>query len=192
MKSLRTFFLLILLLGSTAQAEPTFEFNSNWRGERIELPPGFAPKLGWNGVEVIRFAPGMFEPDTESFFSYALVFLLEEGSDVSAEAIHREVLTYYQGLSAAVMKGKGKAVDTESFVLKLNPPQEDGEFTEMTGTLDWIEPFATQARQTLNLEVRLWKHRSQPALFFSVSPQAGDHAIWSDLRQIRDQFKFVD
>ena len=55
--------LLLLLAGlssllSTRAAEPVFQFETGppaWRGERIALPPGFAPDLGWTGVEEIRF-----------------------------------------------------------------------------------------------------------------------------------------
>jgi hypothetical protein len=62
-----------------AAKEPTFVFDTGvppWKGERLELPPGFAPDLGWTGVEHIRFAPGMFDPEASDFFSYAIAFLL--------------------------------------------------------------------------------------------------------------------
>ncbi len=42
-----------------------------WSGETITLPPGFARDMAIKGVEVIRFAPGMFDPQAEDFFSYA-------------------------------------------------------------------------------------------------------------------------
>ena len=95
---------------------------------------GFAPTLGWKGIEDIRFAPGMFQADAEDFFSYALVFLLEEGADVSPEGIQREVLTYYQGLSTAVLKGKGVTVDTSKFELSLAEPKTtDGRHNHQCG-----------------------------------------------------------
>ena len=34
---------------------------NGWRGERIALPPAFAPKMKFKGVEQVRFAPGMFD-----------------------------------------------------------------------------------------------------------------------------------
>jgi len=187
-----TYCLLLLFATLPLQAEPEFQFKTDWRGERIELPPGFAPELGWNGVEEIRFAPGMFEPGTESFFSYVLVFLLEEGSDVSPESIQREVLTYYQGLAKAVMGNTNRPVDTSQFDFALGDPKTSGDTTEFTGQLNWVEPFATQQPQKLNLEISLWKHLKQPALFFSVSPQPADHAIWTKLREIREDFQFQD
>ena len=47
-----------------------------WRSETIKLPPAFAPDMTLTGVEEIRFAPGMFQADSDSFFSYFLVFVL--------------------------------------------------------------------------------------------------------------------
>lgn len=181
------FLLFLIFLASPALAEPTFKFDCDWRGERIELPPSFAPTLGWKGVETIRFAPGMFEAGSESFFSYALVFLLAPDSDVSKAGIEREVLTYYQGLATAVMRGK--PVDTEKFTFAATAVDDSPDFT---GVLKWVEPFSTQAAQTLNLEIHLWKHGEQPAIFFSVSPQPVDHEIWTELRRIRESFRFED
>jgi len=56
-----------------------------WRKERIKLPPAFAPKMNWKGHEDIRFAPGMFDPKSDSFFSYDILF----GSKASARQRRR-------------------------------------------------------------------------------------------------------
>ena len=76
-----------------AAAEPKFVFdtgNPPWRGERIELPPGFAPDLGWKGVEQIRFAPGMFTEGEDDFFSYVLVFLLSNEAKTDKPTLEQE------------------------------------------------------------------------------------------------------
>ena len=51
-------------------------FKTDWKGERIVLPPKFAPDMKLTGVEEIRFAPGMFKPESETFFTYVFVFAL--------------------------------------------------------------------------------------------------------------------
>ncbi|NNE93893.1 MAG: hypothetical protein HKN23_19765 [Verrucomicrobiales bacterium] len=180
-----------------------FQFHTpeEWRGEIIQLPPGFASDLGWNGVESIKFAPGMFQADSDSFFSYVLVFLLAKDADVSEKGVQAEVLKYYRGLATAVMGGKGIEVDTEKFALKLEPieitkpPRDvpadagDGEVKIWNATLDWTEPFATQKKQTLNFEIHLWKNDGRPVLYFTVSPQERDHEIWKEMRGYRAKFK---
>ncbi len=193
------------LLGVVAQeaAGPAFVFDTGtppWRGERIQLPPGFAPDLGWKGVEEIRFAPGMFEAGSDSFFSYVLVFSLEPGSDTSEVALKREVLTYYRGLSHAVMKSKQLAVDTAGFTVALEKaaqaesvPAGAKEVAAYSGKLTWIEPFATQKDQTLHLEVHVWQHGGRPVVLSCVSPVAPNSgALWKTLRDIRAKFRFAE
>lgn len=197
---LLSLFLLTLSLSGSAQ-ESSVEFHTppEWRGESIQLPPGFAPDLKWNGVEHIRFAPGMFQPDSESFFSYVLVFLLKDGDDVSEAAVKEQILTYYQGLAKAVMGSKQISVDTSTFTLELGPlenPDEsppaaakDAEVKTWNGVLDWVEPFATQKKQALTIEVHLWNRGKNPVVYFTVSPQDKDHEIWKEMRKYRSLFE---
>jgi hypothetical protein len=204
--SIRLISLISLIVGlgldAAAQDEgPKFIFDTGtppWRGERIPLPPSFATDLGWKGVEEIRFAPGMFEAESESFFSYVLVFLLEPGSDISEAGLKRELLTYYRGLSKAVMESKQRSVDTSGFTVtlakaeKADPvPAGAADVAAFTATLEWLEPFATQKDQTLHLEVHTWKHGDQLVVLSCVSPVKPDGgALWKSLRDIRAKFRF--
>lgn len=192
--------LVLTMLSPCAQAEPTFHFDTGvppWKGERLVLPPGFAPDLGWSGVEQIRFAPGMFQADQPDFFSYVLVFLLAAESEVTEAALKRELLIYYRGLSHAVMTGKEVPVDTSGFSISLAPAEEQTDLprfapnvTAWTGTLDWVEPFATQKPQTLQLELHVWDYEGQPVVFSCVSPvDRANAAPWKTLREIRSKFR---
>ena len=196
--------LFFLIAGSFAQSlraeePPRFMFDTGateWRGERISLPPTFVADMNWIGEEDIRFAPGMFSADAEDFFTYVLVFILDSGADISEQTIEAELLTYYRGLSTAVMKGKQKQVDTEAFKVELNqadiatsPPAGAAEVTHYNGSIAWIEPFATQQNQTLQIEAQAWKHGDRPALFVCVSPKMRDHDLWKKLREIRAAFR---
>jgi hypothetical protein len=197
-------FLCLLFFAAIAPpafAEPKFIFETGtpeWKGERLELPPGFAPDLGWTGVEHIRFAPGMFEAEAPDFFSYVIVFLLEPGSDISEAALERETLVYYRGLSQAVMAGKQQSVDTSKFTVTLaasddksGAPAVAPTATAWTGTLDWVEPFATQQPQKLFLELHVWEHEGRPVVLSCISPVAPDAVEpWKALRSIRAAFRF--
>jgi len=182
--------------------EPKFIFDTGvppWKGERLELPPGFAPDLGWNGVEQIRFAPGMFNPEAPDFFSYVIAFLLSADADASAEVLEKELLTYYRGLSKAVMDGKGQSVNAEKFTISLEKaensksvPASAENVAAYTGTLNWTEPFATQQAQTLNLEIFVWNHGDQPVVFSCVSPAALEQEMpWKNLRDICSKFRLA-
>jgi len=179
--------------------EETFhwETGSGWFGERIKLPPGFAPTMSWKGIEEIRFAPGMFKPDQSDFFSYALVFSLDPKTELNGKTIREQILLYYQGLSSRVSAGKGRKVDVSKFVLALKPagnlrsaPKQAKGATALTGKLDWIEPFATAKSQTLRLEIHAWNDEAHERayLFVCASPQPPDTPIWKKLRSIRAAF----
>jgi len=195
--------LILAPLGS-AQEKPAFLFDAGettWKGERLQLPTGFAPDMKWKGEEDIRFAPGMFDANADDFFTYVLVFLLNQGEDDSAKAIQREILTYYRGLSKAVSKGAVTEADAEKFSVEMKKEAEvvsapagidPKSVTAYSGTLDWIEPFATKQAQTLHFEAHAWKHGERPAMFLCVSPKKRDAAIWENLRKIRSKFRIED
>ncbi|MGI9239725.1 MAG: hypothetical protein ACR2RV_02930 [Verrucomicrobiales bacterium] len=178
-------------------------FKTDWKGERIELPPPFAPEMKLEGIEEIRFAPGMFEPESDSFFSYVFVFSVPGDQELSQEVIQKETLAYYRGLAASVLKGKGKEVDTTKFKFTLEKSDKAGavpasvgdkaSVTEYRGKLDWIEPFATAKPQVLHFEIQAWTDpkTERGYLFVNTSPKevSDTAAIWKEMRTIRSEFR---
>jgi hypothetical protein len=166
----------------------TLKAPKGWSGETLKLPPGFARDMKLKGIEEIRFAPGMFKPDTETFFSYAFVFWLPGDKPLEADTIHSEIMTYYRGLATAVSKGEIKA---DGFKLKLEPVKKQE--SEWVGTLEWVEPFQTRKAQTLRFEISQ-RQLSDPdarLLSIAVSPQQDQkHAVWKDLRDILKSASF--
>ncbi len=199
MISSRTLLLCILLplticcgqftFGADPANDIQIDVPKNWRRERITLPPSFAKELGVKGVEEIRFAPGMFQPKADDFFSYVIVFRLDDQPKLGSEALEKELLVYYRGLAKAVGRGK---IKTDGF--SMNIKQGDDSVTpaaqNYVATLKWIEPFASKADQTLRIEIRV---REEPKprytwVFMSVSPRDFDNAIWKTMRKARDNF----
>ena len=198
---LLAFAILFGSVSDTLSAEPGFIFDTGdppWKGERLELPPGFAPDLGWSGVEHIRFSPGMFEAAAPDFFSYVLVFLLAPGSDVTEVSLERQLLIYYTGLSKAVMGEKRETDEAAPFAISLSMaekplpgPESAPDATAWSGTLDWVEPFATRKAQQLHLELHVWEHEGSPVVLSCVSPLVPDDSgPWKALRAIRAKFRF--
>ena len=201
-----TLILLFALLATVSHAQEAKEklvFKTDWKGERIALPPPFAPDMKLEGIEEIRFAPGMFEPESESFFSYVFVFSFAGEKKLTDEVIKRETLTYYRGLATAVLKGKGKETDTSKFKFELEKEKgakmmpasvaDPKSVTQYRGKLDWVEPFATAKPQVLHFEIQSWADpkTKRNYLFVGTSPkEISDEAkIWKDLRKIRSEFK---
>ena len=193
-------FAFCLLMSSTILLadEPgsqKLEAPDEWGGETIKLPPGFAPDMKLKGLEHIRFAPGMMKPESDTFFSYAFVFELELMPDLTEAVVKEEFLKYYRGLCKAVLNGKLPEVDPSKFTLELQRTKPDAAIVHddktsdmpvlYTGTLEWVEPFATKKPQTLNLDIQTWTSNERNYIFACVSPQARDAAIWKQLHKIR-------
>jgi hypothetical protein len=196
-------FALVLLAVPAAGEEPKekpapyqMPAPRGWARETIALPPGFARDMSWKGTEELRFAPGMFKADSDSFFSYAVLFWLPAETKVDGRSLEKEMLIYYRGLAGAVSAGKKRDVDVKTFTLTLKdvtpekaPKRESGEpYSSFTGELKWIEPFTTGKPQTLRLEVQTWECRKagRRCVFVCASPKAESAAVWKTLRAIRD------
>ena len=170
-----------------------------WSGERIKLPPGFAPKMELKGIEEIRFAPGWRQADEKNFFTYVFLFALEPKPELTADVLRRELLSYYTGLSKAVM-GNPK-LDTSKFTVKLESLAENGptpkgavNVKSYRAQVDWLEPFATKKMQTLHFELQTWKYKGSPYnyLFVCASPQKTGEPIWKTMRGIRASIAIKD
>jgi hypothetical protein len=191
--------ILCACLVGFVKADEKLVFKTDWKGERIELPPPFAPRMTWKGIEEIRFAPGMFDAKSESFFTYVFVFAVSEDQKLTKESIEKETLAYYQGLAGEILKGKGKDGDTSKFTFKIEESKEAKsspagakEVTEYTGKLDWIEPFVTAEAQVLHFEIHAWNDPATKKnyLFVCTSPKERTEkdATWENLRKIRSEF----
>ncbi len=199
---LRIFAFSLLMSGTLLFAEEPGSFKlaapAGWGGETIQLPPGFAPDMKLKGSEHIRFAPGMMKAGSTSFFSYAFAFELQRKPTLTQAVLQEEFLKYYRGLCQAVLRGKLPDVDPSEFTLDLQRVKPDAESssdeeadvtpTRYTGTLNWVEPFATKQPQKLNLEIRTWAKNDRNYIFACVSPQPRDKAIWERLHAIREDY----
>ncbi len=168
----------------------------DWNRETIKLPPGFAPDMTWHGTEQIRFAPGMMKPKSQSFFSYAFVFVLNSQKSPDSAEIKSEFLKYYRGLCKAVLNGKLAGFDASDISLKLQNKKSNRSSSvsqsesnkQYDATLNWIEPFVTQKKQTLRLEISVWIQEDRTLIFACVSPQKPSAEIWKQLHAIRDAY----
>ena len=199
---IRHFVVSLLMFGTLLAADEPNTFKlaapKDWSGETIALPPGFATDMKLKGHEHIRFAPGMMKSESDTFFSYAFVFELSPKPELTEAVVKDEFLKYYRGLCKAVLNGKRPEVDPSDFTLELERMKPDSKSASVekstdtpahyTGKLDWVEPFATKKRQTLNLEIQIWTKNEHNYIFACVSPQPVDTAIWKQLHTIRDDY----
>ena len=183
--------------------DTTLVFNTTWKGERIQLPPPFAPAMKLKGTEEICFAPGMFDAGSALFFSYAFVFSVSKDQALTGDIIQMEILAYYRGLSESILKRKNVNADADKFTFKLQQAKEatgtpekvaaSAKAVQYHGELKWTEPFITAKPQVLYFEIQSWADpaTSRNYLFVCTSPKPrGDaDATWLELRNIRRSFE---
>jgi hypothetical protein len=162
---------------------------ADWKAEVIPFPLGFAPDIDYTGVEELRFSPGMFKPQTDTYFTYAFLWWLEGQPPIDEARLEDDLLKYFRGLYQAVSKKEPKQVG--SFAVKLEP---DGSLdeggarkTRYRAEVHWVDPFVTEQEVSLNLRITHWVCPAQnhTAVLFLATPQKYGHPVWDTLSSIK-------
>jgi len=174
-----------------------YEAPSGWKPERIPFPLGFAPSLPYKGFEQLHFAPGMFDPKSENYFTYLFFWWIEGEPEVNKETLARGLVDYYRGLSAAVGGPKNLRMDlakVNATVVAAVDGKSDAEGNSdpaspstrrFTGRLNTFDPFNTGQALALEAEITVWRcdRGNRTVVFFCVSPRARDAAAqWEPMR----------
>ncbi len=152
-----------------------WETPAGWRTETIPFPLDFAPELAHKGFEELRFAPGMFKPEAEDFWSYAFVWWLDSHEPFDAAKLNRELPAYFKGLCMSVGKAKF-AMDPARFKARINSVKEGFE-----GEVDLYDAFKTGQPITLHVKIRIQDCGSHRALLCGLSPKPFGAGPWSSL-----------
>jgi len=194
---------VVIALGLSRAAEAprsgngAFEWTvvDGWRQETIPFPLEFAPGLPFSGLEEIRFAPGMFKPDADGYWSYAFAWWLEDRPTLGAAELESSLRRYFAGLIGAVGKEKGFAIDPARFSASMHaadrPPAKLGHPVQaFAGTVHSYDAFTTGKPIVLNLEAWVWDCAvaGKRAAIVLASPRATSDPIWKSLRARRDEF----
>ncbi len=164
-----------------------------WRTETIPFPLGFAPELEYEGVEELRFAPGMFEADSEDFWTYAFVWWISDRSSLDPGGLAKDLEFYFTGLTQAVAAERGFDANAASHDVQLATVDGGGHDSEIDfeGGATIFDPFATGETLSLNIRVQqiLCPDEGRLAVVFELSPQPFIHQVWSSLAGIREGFR---
>lgn len=155
-----------------------------WRYERLDFPLSFAPDLGLAGFEELRFAPGMFDAESESYWSYALAVRLDGAPEVDAEFLQTFLEGYYRGLCEAVGEDRGLELDYSGFAVALE--------TDVAGfraTIDLIDTFVTAEPIRVEVLLRVHPRHDATEILGLASPSPQDAAVWDELRGIEERWR---
>ena len=185
----------LLLLAAQEGSPYSMPAPEGWGKERMEFPLGFAKDLDHQGVEELRFAPGMFKADDPDYFSYAFLMWLEGSVSFEPQALEKDLLKYYKGLCASVAGSRKLTLDLAMISVKVERQEKKGrlggeEADFCHARIDWYDPFVTG--KPLTLHVELWSRpadaKKRSCLFAIASPKEKSAPIWTALRKIQDGF----
>lgn len=192
MKAALVLGLLLLAQDADPYSLPSPE---GWNKERLPFPLSFAPDLGYQGHENLRFAPGMFKPAAPDYFSYAFVLWIDGKMSLEPESLEKDLMKYYKGLCASVAGSRKLDLDLSRITVKVKKQEKKGalggdEAEYHHAQIDWYDPFVTAKPLTLHLEIwgRPADGGKRSCLFALASPKEKTAAVWETLRKIHSGF----
>ncbi|SNR99777.1 hypothetical protein SAMN06265376_105171 [Dokdonia pacifica] len=162
--------------------------NDTWRSEVLEFPLIFAGDLDYQGEEHIRFAPGWGEKNSEDYFSYVFLWILEEDPNINASELERIMEIYFDGLM-----GTG-AITNLNFFKKIPETKSSIQQTAnntFEGSIEMYDEFFKKEIITLNAKIKseYCPHQKKYLVWYYVSPQEKNHPIWNQLMNIHTSTK---
>ena len=157
---------------------------ADWRLETMSVPPGFAPEVKLKGSEEIRFAPGMFDNTSDTYFTCVLAIRVTDAPALGAGEIKDFLEKYYRGLSGGRAQRSQAKVDPSQMQAVVNAvPAEKNRFT---AKIDFFDSFSDGRKIKLNVEASIFARpaEKEASLILLVSPSAKDRAVWPTLRAI--------
>ena len=162
-----------------------------WTTERFPIPIDFAPQIPYKGVEDLRFTPGWSKRASEDYWSYVYLWWLEGNPTINATRLQEYLTAYYTGLVARNSTNKpilsGKITPTTTILKKLKTTVGGSE--QYGGTVTMFD-YMSQSPITLHclIHVLPCKEQNRTAVFFELSPQPVEHAVWQKLHALQTQF----
>lgn len=150
----------------------------------MALPPGFAPQVKLKGTEEIRFAPGMFEPASRTYFTCALALVVDGTTELGAAELRDFLEKYYRGLSAGRASRSG--VTPNPAQTQAEVQAVEGAKNRFTAQVGFFDTFSDGRRILLHVEAAVLPAaaRKQTTVILLVSPSAKESGVWPALREI--------
>jgi hypothetical protein len=163
---------------------------AGWRFEKMPVPPGFAPDVKLAGFEEIRFAPGMFDNTSPTYFTCILVISANGAPELGAPEIQDFLQKYYRGLSVGLGQRKGLAIDAAQMIAEVTP----GASNRYTARVIFFDSFTDGRKIALNVEARVVPAAGTGKTYLTllVSPQGKDNEIWPRLREMEGKLSFTE
>ncbi len=165
---------------------------AGWSTEVFSLPPDFAKKIPYKGIEDLRFFPGWGDVKSEEHWSYVYLWSLDDKPELDAAALQQSLVTLYTGLVGRNIEPrkipKEKLFPVEAAIQKIKTTAGD----QMTfeGTVHMLD-YIAQVPMTLNVRIHIkdCSGKTPLCILFEVSPKPYEHPNWKKLDLLNAEFK---
>jgi hypothetical protein len=176
---------------NTWVAPYTLTIPTGWDTEHFPLPPDFAPRMTYKGVEDLRFAPGWGDSTSNGYWSYTYLWWLDGKPKIDANSLQTNLKEYYSGLVGRNITSRkipsGKVVPTEVMIKKIKTAT--GDIETYSGNIQMLD-YMTQHRIVLNTFIHVKDcGQKHTAVFVEISPKPFSHAIWQQFYKIAEGFQ---
>ncbi len=187
MKSLLYWLFLLLPVFTQAQSEKDYTFNtpSDWRTEKVVLPPEFAPDFPLKGNAEVRFSPGWPNQEDEEFWTYTILWIVEQEEEPTGKELNEAWISYFDGLMSKVgAKVWSDSLKTIGFL------NEESNKTNYQGEYTVYDAFFRKDKITLKIktEISYCEKQKKWAVLNVLSHQEMDHSVWDKLALIFEGF----
>jgi hypothetical protein len=164
----------------------------DWKYEKIDFPLDFAPSLPYEGFEELRFAPGMFDIESSTYFTYLFVLSIQNKEELPKSELKTLLSKYYKGLYSAVAASKKMEIDTSQIKVHFGELKKSSSPTKNYSVqIDFIDCFTNGQNVLLNMELEVIPKKQSKGLYVLsiVSPQSNQSVSWKELREVKEKIK---
>jgi hypothetical protein len=162
----------------------------SWRRESFDFPLAFAPSIGLEGREHVRFAPGWSDFSGERGFSYVFLWDVKEipGPALTVHGLQFALGAYFDGLMQNAARPRNVAPSPEKTVVSFHPMRDvPGWSASHAGVIHTWNAFGKGEPLVLQVEAT---QRSCPGgrahVFYAISRAPRNHPVWAELRKARE------
>ena len=191
MNNLRLRLAAFALAGASLQAlSNPIPAPDDWRRESFDFPLAFAPSIGLEGREHVRFAPGWGNFAGERGFSYVFLWDVKEiaGPALTVHGLEFALGTYFDGLMHAAAEARKVQPGRERSVVNFHPMRAvPGWRDAHAGEVYTWNGFGKGEPLVLQIEaVQRSCPNGRAQVFYAISKARRADAVWNDLRKARD------
>lgn len=170
-----------------------FEYSwpGSWRSERYQFPLPWSPDISYKGLEDLLFAPNFDDREGPQYHSYIFLWWLEGKVDLPPAKLRKDLIEYFRGLTGEREKSYHFTADLDkvSATMVRMPGGGDSAKQHYSGDVSIYGTFGKVIVLHADVTLSYCAEANHTLVFFDMSPQPREAAIWPQMEKIRDTFR---